>query len=76
MQAGRLRHRVTIQNFTTSRTPSGQPVEKWEDGKTIWAEVKVTIEDAQIQWSAEEDEAIDSGDPFAGLEAALLAASQ
>ncbi|MCD9437027.1 head-tail adaptor protein, partial [Klebsiella pneumoniae] len=25
MQAGRLRHRVTIQNFTTSRTPSGQP---------------------------------------------------
>jgi hypothetical protein len=32
--------RVTIQNFTTSRTPSGQPVEKWEDGKTIWAEVK------------------------------------
>lgn len=40
MQAGRLRHRVTIQNFTTSRTPSGQPVEKWEDGKTISAEVK------------------------------------
>ncbi|WP_221918714.1 phage head closure protein, partial [Klebsiella oxytoca] len=40
MQAGRLRHRLTIQNFTTSRTPSGQPVEKWEDGKTIWAEVK------------------------------------
>ncbi len=40
MQAGRLRHRVTIQNFTTTRTPSGQPVEKWEDGKTIWAEVK------------------------------------
>ncbi|STW30655.1 head-tail adaptor protein [Klebsiella michiganensis] len=29
-----------IQNFTTSRTPSGQPVENWEDGKTIWAEVK------------------------------------
>ena len=40
MQAGRLRHRVTIQNFTTTRTPSGQPVENWEDGKTIWAEVK------------------------------------
>ncbi len=33
MQAGRLRHRITIQNFTTTRTPSGQPVEKWEDGK-------------------------------------------
>ncbi|MGM9451183.1 phage tail assembly protein T, partial [Klebsiella sp. K47] len=37
---------------------------------------KITIEDAQIQWSAEEDEASDSSDPFAGLEAALLAASQ
>lgn len=37
---------------------------------------KVTIEDAQIQWSAEEDEASDSADPFAGLEAALFAASR
>ena len=40
MQAGRLRHRVTIQNFTSSRTLSGQPIEEWVDGKTIWAEVK------------------------------------
>jgi len=40
MQAGRLRHRITIQNFTTVRSPSGQPVEEWVDGKTIWAEVK------------------------------------
>ncbi|HBY1534000.1 TPA: DUF4035 domain-containing protein, partial [Klebsiella pneumoniae] len=37
--------------------------------------VKVTIEDAQLQWGTEEDEVSDSGDPFAGLEAALLAAS-
>ncbi|HBX8162685.1 TPA: DUF4035 domain-containing protein, partial [Klebsiella pneumoniae] len=37
---------------------------------------KVTIEEAQLQWSTEEDEASDSGDPFAGLEAALLAASE
>ncbi|MCP6565300.1 phage tail protein, partial [Klebsiella pneumoniae] len=34
-----------------------------------------TIEDAQLQWGTEEDEVSDSGDPFAGLEAALLAAS-
>ncbi|EIX9711374.1 phage head closure protein [Klebsiella pneumoniae] len=40
MQAGRLRHRITIQRFTSSRSPSGQPVEIWEDGATIWAEVK------------------------------------
>ncbi|HIE9103103.1 TPA: phage tail assembly protein T, partial [Klebsiella pneumoniae] len=37
---------------------------------------KITIEDAQIQWSAKEDEASNSSDPFAGLEAALLSASQ
>ncbi|MFO5602362.1 phage tail protein, partial [Klebsiella pneumoniae] len=37
---------------------------------------KVTIEDAQLQWSTEEDEVNDRGDPFAGLEAALFAASK
>ncbi|WP_227648018.1 DUF4035 domain-containing protein, partial [Klebsiella pneumoniae] len=37
--------------------------------------VKVTIEDAQLQWCTEEIGVNDGGDPFAGLEAALLAAS-
>ena len=32
MQAGRLRDRVVVQNLTTSRDPSGQPVEAWHDG--------------------------------------------
>lgn len=40
MQAGRLRDRITIQNITNSRLPSGQVAEKWLDGKTIWAEVR------------------------------------
>ena len=40
MQAGRLRDRVVVQNITTSRDPSGQPVETWHDGAEIWAEVK------------------------------------
>ncbi|MCU6671166.1 phage head closure protein [Enterobacteriaceae bacterium H4N4] len=40
MQAGRLRDRVTVQNFTTTRDTSGQPVEAWNNGTTIWAEVK------------------------------------
>lgn len=40
MQAGRLRHRVTIQNFVTVVLPSGQEREEWRDGKTVWAEVK------------------------------------
>lgn len=39
MQAGRLRHRVTILNFTSFRDTTGQPVEEWQEGKTIWAEV-------------------------------------
>ncbi|HCB2065795.1 MULTISPECIES: phage tail assembly protein T [Klebsiella pneumoniae complex] len=38
--------------------------------------VKVTLEDAQLKWSTEEDEISDSSDPFAGLEAALSAAAR
>ncbi|MBD9642921.1 phage head closure protein [Pantoea sp. PNT02] len=40
MQAGRLRHKVKIQNFSTIRLPSGQPDKVWVDGMTVWAEVK------------------------------------
>lgn len=45
MHAGRLRDRVVIMNFTTIRMPDGQPVERWEDGKTIWAEVRGLVEE-------------------------------
>ncbi|MDV5716807.1 phage head closure protein [Enterobacter hormaechei] len=40
MRAGGLRNRVTIRVFTTHRDPSGQVIQVWEDGETIWAEVK------------------------------------
>ncbi|MGK3115345.1 phage head closure protein [Candidatus Pantoea formicae] len=40
MQAGRLRDRVTILNFITTRLPSGQQKESWQDGRTVWAEIK------------------------------------
>lgn len=40
MHAGRLRDRVTILNFTSVRTPSGDSIPVWVEGKTIWAEVK------------------------------------
>lgn len=40
MQAGRLRDRITILNFTAVRDAAGQPVEEWEEGESIWAEVK------------------------------------
>jgi len=40
MQAGRLNQRVRIMNFTTTRTPSGQPQQNWHDGSEIYAEIK------------------------------------
>lgn len=40
MKAGGLRNRVTIRKFTTSRSPSGQVIQNWEDGAMVWAEVK------------------------------------
>ena len=40
MRPGGLRQRVTIQNFTTSRTPSGGVIQEWYDVATVWAEVK------------------------------------
>lgn len=40
MRTGGLRSRVTIRVFTTQRAPSGQVIQVWEDGETIWAEVK------------------------------------
>lgn len=42
MKIGPMRYRITIRNFITTRTPSGQPTEEWSDGATIWAEVKGT----------------------------------
>lgn len=37
--SGRLNDAVTILNATTTRGPSGHPVETWENGKTVHAEV-------------------------------------
>ncbi|BCT18532.1 phage head closure protein [Enterobacter sp. R-1.6.2] len=40
MQAGRLRDRITVQNLSSERDSSGQPVESWHDAPETWAEVK------------------------------------
>ncbi len=53
MQAGRLRDRVVIQNITTSRDPSGQPVESWTSGNTVPAEVKGISGREQLSGGAE-----------------------
>lgn len=43
MRAGGLRSRVTIRVFTTDRDSTGQVIQVWEDGETIWAEVKGSV---------------------------------
>ena len=39
MEIGDLRHRITLQNLTTSISENGFELEVWEDYKTIWAAV-------------------------------------
>ena len=39
MQAGKLRHKVTIQTVTETRTATGDITETWADTATVWAEV-------------------------------------
>lgn len=40
MRAGRLRHRVTIQEPTRTRNERGAEVLSWSDVATVWAEVR------------------------------------
>lgn len=40
MQAGWLKHRITIQSFTQSQDESGEQVEKWRNHATMWASIE------------------------------------
>lgn len=40
IQAGRLRHRVTIQSRTEARDSVGQPIATWADVATVWADIR------------------------------------
>lgn len=57
MRAGKLRHKVTIQNFITSRNDHGDEIEEWQDGATVWAEVKGVSGRELIYSGAETSEA-------------------
>lgn len=57
MHAGRLRDRITILNYVPSRTPTGDTVPAWEEGKPIWAEVKGISGRELISSGAEKAEA-------------------
>lgn len=39
MNPGDLRHRITLQRFTTTVNENGFEVETWDDFKTVWAAV-------------------------------------
>jgi SPP1 family predicted phage head-tail adaptor len=40
MQAGNLRHRITIQSATTAQDAYGEPVRLWTTFATLWAAVE------------------------------------
>jgi len=40
MRAGRMRHRVTIQQQSTTQDTYGQPANTWADVATVWAAVE------------------------------------
>jgi len=40
LNAGKLRHRITLLVRETGKDVSGGPVETWKDGDTIWASVE------------------------------------
>ncbi|MDE9553812.1 phage head closure protein, partial [Xenorhabdus bovienii] len=40
MQIGKMRHRITLQDFIPIKLPSGQRMQEWQDTATVWAEVK------------------------------------
>lgn len=58
MEPGRFRHRVTLQNFTTTKLPSGQPQQQWFDVATkIPAECKAVSSRELMASGAEKAEA-------------------
>jgi len=40
MQSGTLRHRITLQTFTTAPDSYGEPIKTWSDLATVWAAVE------------------------------------
>ncbi|WP_368655394.1 phage head closure protein [Castellaniella ginsengisoli] len=40
MQAGNLNRKITIQKRVQGQSPSGQPIDEWQDVTKVWAWVK------------------------------------
>ncbi|ABS40873.1 phage head closure protein [Clostridium botulinum] len=37
VKTGEMRHRITIQKYTTTQNENGFDIEEWDDYKTVWA---------------------------------------
>ena len=53
MNIGRLRDRVTIQTLKQTRDITGEILETWEDGHTLWASVNMISSKEAISSGAE-----------------------
>jgi len=59
MNAGILRDRITIQNYTTTYNVLNEPIKAWTDFATVWAEV--LINQGREFWGAKKLDAELSG---------------
>ncbi|WP_164830748.1 phage head closure protein, partial [Shigella flexneri] len=53
MNIGRLRDRITIQTLKQTRDITGEILETWEDGHTLWASVNMVSSKEAISSGAE-----------------------
>lgn len=53
MNIGRLRDRITIQTLKQTRAMTGEILETWEDGHTLWASVNMISSKEAISSGAE-----------------------
>lgn len=54
MQAGKLRHRVTLQEYTAGRDSFNAEIEQWIDIATLWAAIEPVSGDEQYQQRADQ----------------------
>lgn len=40
MQAGKLRHRIAIEDFTTAQDAYGVPIRTWSTNSTVWGSIE------------------------------------